>query len=187
MEQINLNIGRKLHRMRQNKGLSLSQLEEMTNVSKSMLGQIERGESNPTVKTLWKIAKGLNVSFSSFIEEDTSTVSVISMEEVNPLIEGEGKFRVYPLFPFDREKSFEAYKIELEPGYEHQAEAHFAGVEEHLIVYNGTLEVEINGDSYTIKQGDAVRFMGDRDHVYSNKTNSIVQAHALLYYSNSQV
>jgi transcriptional regulator with XRE-family HTH domain len=41
-------------------------------VSKAMLGQIERNESSPTVATLWKIATGLNVPFSSFIAPSES-------------------------------------------------------------------------------------------------------------------
>jgi len=187
MENINMNIGRKLKRIRNNKGLSLSKLEEVTGVSKSMLGQIERGESNPTVKTLWKIAKGLNVSFSAFVEENKAKVSVVSSDQVNPLLEGEGQFKVFPLFPFDQEKGFEIYQLEIAPGYSRQSEAHFAGVEEHLLVYKGTLEVIIDGESYQVKTGDAVQFMGDRAHTYSNQTEAKVQAYVLLYYTNTQV
>ena len=69
MEDLNLIIGNRLKTIRNNRNLSLSEVSEITGVSKAMLGQIERGQSNPTVSTLWKIANGLKVSFSMFIDE----------------------------------------------------------------------------------------------------------------------
>ena len=52
----NLNIGKKLKIARQSRNMTLDELAEVTGVSKPMLGQIERGQSSPTVTTLWKIA-----------------------------------------------------------------------------------------------------------------------------------
>src|SRR6476659_6616138 len=66
------NIARTLKALRQERGWSLDKTAEETGVSKAMLGQIEREESSPTIATLWKIASGFNVSFSSFIEDTTS-------------------------------------------------------------------------------------------------------------------
>jgi transcriptional regulator with XRE-family HTH domain len=48
---------------------SLDVTSQKTGVSKAMLGQIERGESSPTIATLWKIASGFDVLFSSFVED----------------------------------------------------------------------------------------------------------------------
>ena len=53
-------IGPKLKKVRFDRGLTLDNVAEMTGVSKTMLGQIERGESSPTVATLWKLAGGLH-------------------------------------------------------------------------------------------------------------------------------
>ena len=66
MEYLNSLIGKKLKEIRSAKRLSLEEVTKLTGVSKAMLGQIERGISNPTVSTLWKIATGLKVSFSFF-------------------------------------------------------------------------------------------------------------------------
>lgn len=56
-----------LKEQRQKRGWSLDKTAAATGVSKAMLGQIERQESSPTIATLWKIATGLECSFSSFI------------------------------------------------------------------------------------------------------------------------
>ncbi|WP_370205990.1 helix-turn-helix domain-containing protein, partial [Pararhodobacter marinus] len=52
-------VGANLRRARGAAGLSLAQVSALTGVSKAMLGQIERGESSPTLATLWKLCKGL--------------------------------------------------------------------------------------------------------------------------------
>ncbi len=57
----NLNIGKQLKKIRQGRELSLDEAAVLTEVSKPMLGQIERGQSSPTITTLWKIATGLKV------------------------------------------------------------------------------------------------------------------------------
>lgn len=65
-------IGQQLRFYRQQRQLSLDELSEITGVSKPMLGQIERGASNPTVAVLWKIASGLQVPLASFLMKNPS-------------------------------------------------------------------------------------------------------------------
>ena len=62
---ISRSIAHHLQSVRKARGLSLDKTAQLTGVSKAMLGQIERGESSPTIATLWKIATGLACSFSS--------------------------------------------------------------------------------------------------------------------------
>ena len=52
LEDINAVLAENLRRMRENRRLSLDAVARLTGVSKSMLGQIERGEVNPTVSTM---------------------------------------------------------------------------------------------------------------------------------------
>ena len=68
MQEMNRHLAQRLKGLRAELGWSLDVAARETGVSKAMLGQIERGESSPTVATLWKIATGFRVSFSSFIE-----------------------------------------------------------------------------------------------------------------------
>ncbi|BDB00642.1 hypothetical protein CBOS2020_07160 [Clostridium botulinum] len=58
---MNLNdiISANLKKLRTDRNLSLGQLSELSGVSKVMLSQIEKEESNPTINTIWKIANGL--------------------------------------------------------------------------------------------------------------------------------
>ena len=68
MENLHQHLSQALKQLRQANGWSLTLAANRTGVSKAMLGQIERGESSPTVATLWKIATGFNVPFSFFVQ-----------------------------------------------------------------------------------------------------------------------
>ena len=78
MGQINLKIGEKLKSIRMARTLSLDDTAALTGVSKPMLGQIERGQSIPTVTTLWKIATGLKTPLSFFLEGPQSEYAIVS-------------------------------------------------------------------------------------------------------------
>lgn len=182
MQPIQEKIGKNLKMIRTNKGLSLDKTAELTGVSKAMLGQIERGESNPTVATLWKIASGLKVAFTSFIEEELPDVSVVSLEDIDPFIEVDGKYRAYPLFPFESAKRFEIFQMELEPGCVREAEGHQTGVEEYLIVFQGSMELVLREKSYALPTGHAIRFPADQPHTYRNANEVTVRSLLFMYY-----
>ena len=80
MNQLDKNIAVNLKRIRKSRNMSLDMLAEKTGVSKSMLGQIERGESNPTVATIAKIVDGIRVTFEELIYPKTDSVVIIDNE-----------------------------------------------------------------------------------------------------------
>ena len=102
MEEINLIIAKNLKAFRESKKLSLEKVAEITGVSKTMIGQIERGESSPTITTIWKIANGLKISFTSLINNPQPDTKVILKSDVQTLFEDNGKYRLYPYFPLRR-------------------------------------------------------------------------------------
>ncbi|WP_062046920.1 helix-turn-helix domain-containing protein [Bacillus sp. JCM 19034] len=183
MEEINKQIATKLKSFRKFKGLSLEQTSHLTGVSKAMLGQIERGVSNPTVSVLWKIANGLKVSFSEFFEEEKEEVALVSFQEIEPLSESNGQYNVYPIFPFKQGKQFEVYTINLHPHSIHFSEAHQGGVEEYIIVTEGTLILEVNQSRYTLSKNDAIHFKAHTPHVYRNENDTATTFQNILYYS----
>src|SRR6478752_7166856 len=113
MEEINLIVAKNLKGFRESEKLSLEKVSELSGVSKTMIGQIERGESSPTLTTIWKIANGLKVSFTSLINTPQPDAKVVLRNEIQVLSEDNGKYRVFPSFPFDKERRFEVYSIEI--------------------------------------------------------------------------
>ena len=184
-EDINKQIGNKLRHIRKRRGLSLEETAARTGVSKPMLGQIERGISNPTVGTLWKIANGLHVAFSTFIESERPDVQYIDYDRLEVLQGEQGTFHVKPVIPKNTETPFEVYYIELDAQDEYFSQAHPEGVEEYLFLTEGELEVHIKGRSYVLKTGDALRFKANHDHTYRNKSNHMARCTMIIYYSSS--
>jgi len=63
-------IGKNIQRIRSSRKLTLNVLSERSGVSKAMLSQIESDKVNPTVATVWKIARGLNVELNDLLDTD---------------------------------------------------------------------------------------------------------------------
>ncbi|MFO1445485.1 helix-turn-helix transcriptional regulator [Bacillus sp. Bva_UNVM-123] len=183
MENIQKNIGSNLRNIRKSRGYSLDSTAEITGVSKAMLGQIERGESNPTVTTLWKIASGLKIPFSSLMYEEPSDILLVDLKTISPIVECNGNYRVYPIFPFDPRKKFEIYTVEIEPGCEHTSDKHNEGVEEHLTVMStGTLEMQIGEQSILIHSKNSIRFLANKMHTYKNNGEKLLTFQLVMYY-----
>jgi transcriptional regulator with XRE-family HTH domain len=182
MEEIHLIIAKNLKAFRESKKLSLEKVAELTGVSKTMIGQIERGESSPTITTIWKIANGLKVSFTSLINNPQEDTTVVLRNEVQALSEDNGKYRVYPYFPFEDNRRFEVYTVEIEKGGYLSADPHREGTEEFVTVFEGELTVRINNNEHTLKSGDSIRFRADRPHTYHNSGETLTRLSMVLYY-----
>ena len=177
-------IGDNLQSIRKERGLSLDKTAALTEVSKAMLAQIERGESTPTVTTLWKIAKGLKVSFSSLITQQQHSIKVIRQDDVHTVTEEDGAYRVHNIVPFSPEKLFELYIVEIDQGCRHYAEAHTAGVEENIFVNQGSFQMDVNGTVTDLKEGEAIIFDGSQTHTYINPGDELVKLTMIMYYKN---
>lgn len=93
-----LTIGERLKEIRATRNLTLEDVSKLTDVSKPMLGQIERGQSSPTITTLWKIAVGLKVPLSLLLEELEDECNVVDTRSKDAIIENDGKMRAFPVF-----------------------------------------------------------------------------------------
>ena len=81
MEKINEKIAINLKLLRKSRKLTLEEVSKISGVSKSMLGEIERGGTNPTILVLWKIAEGLKIPLTTLIEEEKSEYVLVKKEE----------------------------------------------------------------------------------------------------------
>ncbi len=184
MEEPNRHLADTLRALRRDRNWSLDRAAAETGVSKAMLGQIERGESSPTVATLWKIASGFHTSLSTFLEpapEAHAGPLVRRAEALRLRPAGEGML-VAPLFPFESRFGFEVFELTLLPGYERRSEPHEAGVTEHVLVVRGAMEVLVEGEWVALKASEAVRFAADRPHGYRNPGTEPVVFHNLIHY-----
>lgn len=175
-------IGNNLAQLRRQKGLSLDKLADLSGVSKAMIGQIERGESNPTVNTLWRIASGLHVSFGKLIAENKPAAQLVRMSELKPVADADDGMTLMPVFSFDQNKGFEIFTVSLLPHCTHLSDPHVKGSEEYLLLTEGDLELVVGSEAYMLKQGDAIRYQADQPHNYYNSTDNIARFQIIIYY-----
>jgi len=185
MEGIHKRVGRNLQAIRKSRGLSLENVAELSGVSKAMIGQIERGESNPTISVLWRIVNGLGISFTTLIEQSEPVVTVAKPDTVEPFTAEDGAYRVYPLFPYDLRTKFESYLVRIDPGCAHDSEPHNDGVEEFVFVREGKLELHIENERYEAQAGQAIRFAANQPHRYVNPGPGVMECFTIIFYADA--
>lgn len=162
-------VGSNLRRLRTRRGLSLERLAQISGVSRAMLGQIELGQSAPTINVLWKIARALEVTFSALISARTqSGALVLRASESKILTSKDRSFTSRALFPFDEPRRVEFYELRLAAGSAEEADAHPPGTSENLVVTAGSLELDVAGDTHRLEAGDSILFEADTPHAYRN-------------------
>jgi XRE family transcriptional regulator, regulator of sulfur utilization len=185
MEHLNQLISENLKRIRAEKGLSLDAVAKLSGVSKSMLGQIERGEVNPSVSTMWRIANGLKISFTALMTRPQDETEVVPRTDVEPLLEDGGKLRNYPVFPFEAESGFEMYYVECDAGAYLQAEPHAAGTQEYITLHAGQQAIRVGDEEYLLSAGDSIRFKADQAHSYHNPGSAMATLSMVIHYPSS--
>ena len=180
---VNIIVSQNLRKIRERRKLSLDAAALLTGVSRSMLAQIEKGEANPTISVMWKIANGFKVSFFSLIENSEEPTAVIRCEGIAPLIEDDGKYTNYPTFPYDEKKLFECYRIVIDPSGYLDAQPHLEGTEEYLTVFSGNVEIGTGDIVHQLTTGDSIRFKSDVAHHYKNIGKETVNLNMLIYYN----
>lgn len=61
-------IGARIRKLRQDKGMTQQALADECDIEKPNLSRIEKGNTNPTVKSLWKISNALGVRLKDLVD-----------------------------------------------------------------------------------------------------------------------
>lgn len=86
-DQIFKDIGKKIRQIRLKQKLTQEELGERARLHYSYIGQMERGDKIPSLKTLNKIAKALNISLDYILEGPVKYNSDTSVENsINELV-----------------------------------------------------------------------------------------------------
>lgn len=153
-----------LREARKARGLSLDAVAKLSGVSRSMVSQIERGESSPTVATLWNLTQALQVDFAGLLEGRPAPGIEITRASAAPVIARSPGVRIRILSPAEAVGEHEVYDLSFEPGAALVSDAHSPGCREHLTVVDGALSVQSGEDAEDLGPGDTARYAADRPH-----------------------
>jgi transcriptional regulator with XRE-family HTH domain len=155
-----------LRRERDRMGLSLTEVAKRAGVAKSTLSQLESGQGNPSVETLWSLAVALEVPFSRLIETPPPAIHVIRRGEGIAYPSSQADFTGTLLSSGSPHGRRDIYVLRVEPGSPRRADAHIPGSVEHLIVCQGRLRTGPAGTPVELATGDYASFPGDLPHFY---------------------
>jgi transcriptional regulator with XRE-family HTH domain len=176
-------IGRNITSIRKQKNMSLDELSKRSGVSKSMLSQIEQEKTNPTVITVWKIARSLDMPISELMESnDDFPIEVIRKDDA-PVIYSDDrsvKFRINS--PVHMTDNLELYHITFKPLGKNKSNPHFPEAEEFFTVISGKFKISSGDYSVILNQGDTARYRADTEHIIENITKSSAEAYLVVHF-----
>lgn len=162
-----MEVGEKIRSLRHKQKISIEQLSAMSGLSKGLISQIERDITGPSVASLWKISKALNVTMNYFFDEYDDLNQIVRKDERKKLIMRKSS-RVYELLSPDLKKQIEMLMIEIKPNENISAELISHDGEECGVVIKGTLRI-ISGDNiYDLQEGDSIYLDSTIPHQYLN-------------------
>lgn len=156
----------KLKEARRAQGLSLEAIANLSGVSRSMVSQIERGESSPTIATLWNLTRALQVDFAGLLEDPDSKdrIEILRNEDV-PSIDNMGQgCRIRILSPPEDAGGHEVYDLHFSAGGALNSQPHGHGAQEQLTVLEGQVRVTSGAATHTLLAGDTARYAADVTH-----------------------
>ncbi len=174
-------LGLRLRKVRQQQGQSLDALADKAGVNKLTLGNIERGEGNPTLSVIWKIANGLGVPFSSLLGQDMPP-QISRFTQQADMSSPDGQFLAHAMTSMQEQCTFDVQIARIDAGNHYQSEAHTEGVVELVCLIQGELVVEVDGDHFNLQPLDCLRFCADQSHSYFNPGSSEAVFHCIIAY-----
>lgn len=175
-------VGELLREIRNERGFSLQELASKTGVSKLTLGKIERGEGNPTLSVIWKIANGLSIPITSLLSVEKG-ITVSRKGSGFKILSANEACQLEPMFNTSKHASFEVHRGFVQPLSCYEPEPHQHGVVEYLTVMSGRVIVKIEEETYELGPFDSIRFYGDCEHSYTNPDSTVAVLHFIMAYN----
>jgi len=165
-----LQLGNRLSSLRKRKNMTLDDLSAKSGVSKSILSQIERDLSNPTVTTISRISDALGEKLSDFFLkiEAGEVNSIESSKETPSITSKDGLCELNILGAGETVNWLQWYLLEMKPKGVLDSKSHGPKTFENLTVIDGQIEVICGTSKEKLSKGDTFRFQSNKEHSIKN-------------------
>jgi transcriptional regulator with XRE-family HTH domain len=173
-------LGKTIQRLRKAYNMSLGDLSEQSGVAKSIISQIERNETNPTLATVFRLSRALDTTIDEVLRTDSRHVFLEhQLKSGIPILESQdGLCRLAIAGPLNLVEQIQWYDFHAKPMGLLESDPHPPGTVEHLYILKGELEVTSGEETRRARTGEALRFRGDLPHRILNAGDS--DAHATM-------
>tara|TARA_B100000963_G_scaffold260622_1_gene228869 strand:- start:189 stop:770 length:582 start_codon:yes stop_codon:yes gene_type:complete len=178
-----LKLGNRLSLLRKRRNMTLDELSAKSGVSKSILSQIERDLSNPTMTTVSRIAEALEEKLSDFFLkiEVEETISIESSKETPSITSKDGLCELNILGAGETVNWLQWYILEMKPKGALNSKSHGPKTFENLTVIDGQIEVSCGESKEKLLKGDTFRFQSNKDHSIKNISKQKAQVLMVNY------
>jgi XRE family transcriptional regulator, regulator of sulfur utilization len=173
-------LGQTIQRLRKAYNMSLGELSEQSGVAKSIISQIERNETNPTISTVVRLSKALDTTIDEVLRGESKSLFIEHQSKSGvPILESQdGLCRLAIAGPLNLVDFFQWYDFHAKPGGVLESNPHPPGTVEHLYLVTGELDVTTGGETQSVGQGETLRFKADIPHRIVNTGPG--EAHAVM-------
>jgi transcriptional regulator with XRE-family HTH domain len=166
LESLGAQIARVIRTRRRASGQTLDELATRSGLSKTILSRIENGRGNPSVETLFRIARALEVPLSSLLEVASPPAARRIPARSGTALLGDSGMSAWLIHAEGTPQHVELIELELPAGVDHPSDGHLAGTVELVYCLRGRLRVGPLGDEVEIAVGDCAWFRADTPHHY---------------------
>jgi transcriptional regulator with XRE-family HTH domain len=198
-------LGQRLAAYRTARGMKVTQLAREVGVSSSLISQIERQQSQPSVSTLFALAEALDVPVDAFFDDAHAGIAPVPALAEEPTvgveeepthddgspdqyvvrngersilaIEGGIRWERLTPQPLDR---MDFLEIVYEPRSESHPQLYRHPGTEMLLVLEGRLDIHIGFRRHQLAAGDSMHFPSSLPHRYVNPTDEETRAITVL-------
>ncbi|WP_331766525.1 helix-turn-helix domain-containing protein [Embleya sp. NBC_00896] len=159
-------IAASVRRERNRTGLSLTELAKRAGIAKSTLSQLEAGQGNPSVETLWALGVALGVPFSRLVDPPHSNVRVIRAGEGPVTHSEQADYSATLLAACPPHARRDVYRLVVQPGEPRTSAPHMPGTTEHVVLATGRALIGPVDAPIELTPGDYVTYPGDAPHIF---------------------
>ena len=169
-ESINEDLGRRVKKLRADRGWSLEELSSVSGVSRSMLSEIERERANPTLSVTYRIARAFGLSLQDLIEsaDSASSIQVTRSNDSAQIFRSDKQCQIRTLSPLNLEKDIEFYEVRLPVDGALTSQPHVDGTREFLIIKEGAVDLQSGNFTESLSKGDSATYRADVTHSIAN-------------------
>jgi len=173
-------LGQTILRLRTADKMSLGDLSESSGVAKSMISQIEKNETNPSLATLSRLSQALGTSVEAMVSQggDNGSALVQKTEiQDTPLLKStDGLCELRIIGAIDTVQWVQWYDFRAQAGGVLESSPHPDGSVENLTILSGEVLVEVEDENWSAKAGETLRYRADRPHKITNIGKTPVHA-----------
>ncbi len=163
-------IGDRIKRLREEKGLSITELSQLTGFDEENLRAIEDNQVNPQLGTIIKLSKALDSALQRLIaDEGRKLYAITRKDERKPSTRSSAlrstrqAYSYMSLAPEVKGRHMEALMVLLEESADDERSVH--GGEEFIYVLEGTVLLDIGEERFTLQPGDSAYYLSTTPHV----------------------